>query len=132
MMNYMHIINEAFLYLFCLFMVYFSILETSFESRITIGYVFIACFISWTCLNFTVIIYLAIKFAKLLLQRSYFRFNHRLVAKDVSKVANKLRRDFKNEQGYENHVLKETKTAQGGFKYRILVHEPAALEKKIV
>ena len=79
-LNWQQIGNEATLYFFCLFLVYCSISETSVESRFSLGYVFIGVFLVWVCVNFTVIIWQALKFVKQLMKRSYYRLNHRKLA----------------------------------------------------
>ena len=88
--NYQHILNEGFLYIFCLFMVYFSIVETGVYSRFTLGYVFIGVFIVWMCLNLTFIIVQAIERIKLLLKRSYYRSLRHKLAEKVKAITKKL------------------------------------------
>ena len=72
-MNTHHIMNEAFIYVFCLFMVYFSSSETSPANRATLGLGFIGLFILWLVLNFFLIIRQALYFTRLLLKRSYYQ-----------------------------------------------------------
>lgn len=96
------------LYLFCLFLVYFSILETSVESRFTLGYVFIAIFILWVSLNIAVMVWHAVKFIKQLLKRSYFRYNDRKLATKVAKVITKL--DVELEANNDCNPFKDEKT----------------------
>ena len=73
--------NEAVLYIFCLFLIYFSILETSTESRFTLGFVFMVIFLVWVCLNFLIVIWQALRFVKLLIKRGYYRILGSIMAK---------------------------------------------------
>ena len=50
-LNTHHIINECYVYAFCLFLVYFSVSETSASSRSTLGIYFIGLFITWMAIN---------------------------------------------------------------------------------
>ena len=57
LINAQHIVNECFLYIFCLLLVYFSILETKTESRFKLGFVFMILFYFWLSLNFIFIVW---------------------------------------------------------------------------
>ena len=83
--------NEAFTYVFCLFMVYFSASETSPANRATLGLGFIVIFIFWLVLNFYLIVRQALYFIKLLLKRSYYQASIQRLHNNVEQVTQNLK-----------------------------------------
>ena len=65
--------NETIIYVFCLFMVYFSFTETEVGSRYALGYLFMIVFFAWSALNFALIFWQSIRRCYLLLRRYLFR-----------------------------------------------------------
>lgn len=83
------------MYVFCLFLVYFSILETSTESRFTLGYIFISLFIVWASTNFSLVIWQTIKLSIMLIKRSLYRKRSRVLNKQVKFVVKNIKNTFK-------------------------------------
>ena len=78
------------LYIFALFLVYFSMLEIDPANRITVGYAFIGVFIAWMVANVTFILWQTVIFIKKLMKRQYYLLSDRKLAGKVAKVADIL------------------------------------------
>lgn len=138
-LNWQQIGNESTLYLFCLFLVYYSISETSVESRFTLGYVSIGVFFVWVCVNFAVIIWQALKFVKQLMKRSYYRFNNKNLAKIVSQIGAILVEDLKDEgknifrkdgRSCTKCLVLQQRTRYGGFRCSIVPQHSFLVDEK--
>ena len=139
-LNMQHIMNETAMYIFCLFLVYFSFGETSVDSRFALGYVFIMLFFIWSALNFTLIFWQSVRRCKMLLKRYKFRLINKRVKKSVSKTVKDLkegmppinfgkspamdkefsRRDDKDDDDQFAFDIRENRTKYGGFNCSIL------------
>lgn len=82
------------LYIFAMFLVYFSILETDPANRITVGYAFIGVFIAWMVANVSFILWTTVVFIKKLMKRQYYLMSDRKLAGKVAKVAGNLKNDL--------------------------------------
>lgn len=90
-LNELHIFNEAAVYVFCLFLLYFSSSEASYSGRIAVGYCFIGLFILWLMLNLCAVLMQSLNFIKLLLKRSYYQANIQRVQQSIREVKERLR-----------------------------------------
>ena len=135
LMNKQHLWNEAGIYLFCLFMTYFTGESENHSARFTMGYVFIGFFVVWLAVNLITVIWQAVAFARRLMKRGYVKVTHKELVKSVSKTASTLRRDvighgnpfrdefILNDQGekqFPTCVVMEDKTKSGGFWCKIV------------
>ena len=77
-------------YFLIMIVFYFNILESSAETRFTVGYIWIACFIAWMVANVTFILWQTLIFAKTLLRRQYLVFSDRKLSNSVALMSDKL------------------------------------------